>query len=364
MNPLPGGSAADADPDSDTDAGWRTLTISRPGGLQVRLADLGATWLSCRVPLADGSQREVLLGNDERVRHQQQRAFLGVTVGRYANRIAHARFMLDARQHLLAANEGRHQLHGGPEGFDKRRWHLLSHRPAQAVFSLHSPDGDQGFPGAVDAQVTYRVGEDGFTLHIEFDAVVSQPTPLALTNHAYLNLDAQHTDVRGHGLQLAASHFVPVDAELIPCGEPTLVDGTDFDFRQAKTIARDLGASPQQQRVGGGYDHAFALNDRARAGEVPAAELRSSDGRLAARLYTDQPALQVYTGNHLAGTPGRAGVAYANFAGIALEPGLPPDAPNRLHWPIAAGAIARPGQPWHARLRWQFVPTPPTTTTP
>lgn len=348
----------DTSADAAADSGWRTLTIGRPGGLQVRLADLGATWLSCRVPLAGGSQREVLLGNDELARHQQQRAFLGVTVGRYANRIAQSRFTLDGQQHQLAANERGHQLHGGPDGFDKRRWTLLTHGPSQAAFSLHSPDGDQGFPGAVDAQVAYLVGEDGFTLHIQFDAVVSQPTPLALTNHAYLNLDAQHTDVRRHVLKLAASQFVPVDAALIPCDEPCPVHGTDFEFRRAKTLACHLGASPQQQRVGGGYDHAFLLSEEARAGEVPAAELRSSDGRLTARLYTDQPALQVYTGNQLAGTPGRGGVVYPNFAGIALEPGLPPDAPNRLNWPSAAGAIARPGRPWRASMRWQFLPTP------
>ena len=340
------------------EAGWRVVTIFRPGGLRLRLADLGATWLSCEVPMADGSRREVLLGNDDLTRHLQQRAYFGGSIGRYANRIARAAVTIDGQPHALTPNERGHQLHGGPQGFDKRHWHVLSYTPHEAVFSLHSPDGDQGFPGAVDVRVTYRVLEDGFTVEIDFSATVTAATPLALTNHAYFNLDGAVTDVRQHRLALAASHFVPVDHELIPSGDPLPVAGTDFDFHQRRRIAERFLESAQQ-RLAGGYDHAWLLDDAARAGHLPAAELQSADGRLTALLYTDQPALQVYTGGQLEGTPGRHGVSYPAHSGIALEPGLPPDAPNRPHWPSAAQAIARPGTPWRASMRWQFLPAPP-----
>lgn len=336
-------------------AGWRVLTIGRPGGIHLRLADLGATWLSCEVPMGDGTVREVLLGNDELARHLQQRAYFGGSIGRYANRIAQARVVVDGQAHALVANGNGHQLHGGPQGFDKRHWQLLSHGGREAVFALHSPDGDQGFPGAADVEVAYRVLDDGFTVQIDFSARVSAATPMALTNHAYFNLDGALTDVRQHHLALAASHFVPVDHELIPSGDPLPVAGTDFDFQSSRAIAARFLES-EQQRLAGGYDHAWLLDDAARAGRVPAAELRSADGLLTALLHTDQPALQVYTGSQLAGTPGRLGVCYPAHSGIALEPGLPPDAPNRPHWPSAAGAIARPGQPWHATMRWQFIP--------
>jgi len=340
-----------------SDAGWRVVGIGRPGGVQLRLADLGATWLSCEVPLADGSRREVLLGNDDLARHLQQRAYFGGSIGRYANRIAQARVVVDGQAHALMANERGHQLHGGPQGFDKRPWQLLSLTPTEAVFTLHSPDGDQGFPGAADVQVVYRVLDDGFTVEINFSATVTAATPLALTNHAYFNLDGAVTDVRQHRLRLAASHFVPVDHELIPSGDPLPVAGGDFDFREARAIASRFLES-DQQRLAGGYDHAWLLDEAVRAGTTPAAELRSADGRLSALLHTDQPALQVYTGSQLEGTPGRHGVSYPAHSGIALEPGLPPDAPNRPHWPSAAGAIARPGRPWQATMRWHFVPAP------
>lgn len=332
--------------------GWDPITLQRPGGLQIRLAALGASWLSCRVPLPGGTCREVLLGNDELAPHLAQKAYFGATIGRYANRIGQARFMLDGRPVLLQPNGNGHQLHGGPQGFDKRPWRLCTRSAHHAVFELHSPEGDQGFPGAVQTLVAYHLPRDGMSVEIRFSAQVSAPTPLALTNHAYFNLDGCLTDVRDHHLCIAAEQFVPVDPQLIPSGEPRPVAGTDFDFNHPHAIGRDFGAS-EQQRLAGGYDHAWLLAAEVRQAECPAATLTSSDRRLTARLYTDQPALQVYTGNHLAGEPSRWGPCVPH-AGVALEPGLPPDAPNRPHWPAAAGAIARPGRPWQARLRWQF----------
>lgn len=335
--------------------GWQAFTLQRPGGVALRLADLGASWLSCQVPLPGGERREVLLGNDDLQAQRAQRAYLGATIGRYANRIGRARFVLDGREVHLLPNGNGHQLHGGPEGFDKRHWRLCTRTAHHAVFELRSPAGDQGFPGAVQALVAYHLPRDGMGVEIRFSAQVSEPTPLALTNHAYFNLDGRLSDVREHALQIASDAYVPVDAHLIPCADPQPVAGTDFDFTRLQPIARRFGES-EQQRLAGGYDHAWLLHATARHTLHPAAELRSSDGRLTARLYTDQPALQVYTGNHLAGEPTRWGPCIPH-AGVALEPGLPPDAPNRPHWPAAAGVIVRPGMPWQARMRWQFLTT-------
>lgn len=359
MNPAPAAQGGPAEPGTSgaapQPAGWEVFTLQRPGGLAIRLADLGATWLSCQVPLPGGERREVLLGNDELPAQRAQRAYFGATIGRYANRIARARFVLDGREVHLAPNGNGHQLHGGPEGFDTRRWRLCTRTAHHAVFELRSPPGDQGFPGAVQALVAYYLPRDGLSVEIRFSAQVSEPTPLALTNHAYFNLDGRLSDVRDHRLAIAADAYVPVDAELIPRGDPLPVAGTDFDFNQPHAIGRDFGAS-EQQRLAGGYDHAWLLTDEVRQAESPAAMLSSADGRLTARLFTDQPALQVYTGNHLAGEPSRWGPCTPH-AGVALEPGLPPDAPNRPGWPAAAGVIARPGLPWQARMRWQFMTT-------
>jgi aldose 1-epimerase len=333
-------------------ADWRMLRLGRPGGLRIGLAQLGASWISCQVPLRDGGWREVVLGNDLPERHARQTAWLGATVGRYANRIARARVEVDGRTYRLVANDGVHHLHGGPQGFGRRVWDVVRAGPDEAVFGIASPDGDQGYPGAVEAQVSYAIASDGLTLVIRFEATVTAATPLALTNHAYLNLDPQPVDVRRNRMSVLASHYFPVDPELIPLEGPYPVEGTDFDFRRSRPIeSRFLDSL--QQLIAGGYDHTWLLDpDAARR---PAVELLSSDGCVAARLFTDQPAVQIYTGNKLAGTPGRNG-DYRAYAGIAIEPGLPADSPNRPEWASYARAIARPGQPYRAEMRWQFLP--------
>jgi len=326
--------------------------LERPGGLRIEVTPFGASWVSCQVPLADGTRRETLLGYARLDEYLGGSAYFGATVGRYANRIAGARYRHDGIEVTLAANQWGNQLHGGPDGFDRRAWEVLHAGRRSLTLALHSPDGDQGFPGAVDAQVSYVLDTD-FSVRIDFTASVTRATPLALTNHALFNLDARHTDCRAHRLRIAADRYVPVDAKLIPLGtlEPV---AADFDFRAAHPIARDFLASAQQ-RLAGGYDHAWLLDPACRSGERPAAELESSDGRLQARLHTDQPALQFYSGNVLDGVSRRGGGTYARHAGLALEPGFPPDSPNHPEWTPWSDCFALPGVPWRAFLRWDFV---------
>ena len=317
----------------------RLIELAHPSGVRLTLMDWGATWLSCEVAVA-GAPREVLLGCGDLADYFRQTAFLGATVGRYANRIGKARFARDGRAYSLAPTQGGNQLHGGPQGFDKRRWRIVEQSAEHVLLAIESPDGDQGFPGNLEATVCYRL-QDGARISMEYGAKVDAPCPVNLTNHAYFNLDGAPTDVRAHTLQIRAHHYLPIDDGLIPLGGLDGVAGTSFDFTQAKTIARDF-LTDAQQRIAAGYDHAYLLDDDCRECTKPAATLVSGDGALAMDLYTSKPALQFYSGNHLAGIPARDGV-YAAHQGLALETQFLPDSPNHPEWP-QADCWLQPGQ--------------------
>ncbi|WKB53373.1 galactose-1-epimerase [Eleftheria terrae] len=330
------------------------LTLRHPDGLELTLMDQGATWLSCKVPCADGQRREVLLGAPDAAAYQAQTAYLGATIGRYANRIGGARISHAGRSWQLTANPGsRHQLHGGPQGFDRRRWQLDGHEPTAACLSLVSEDGDQGYPGRLQARVTYRLA-DARSIEMEAEAEVSAPSPVCLTQHSYFNLDARHGDVRSHRLRVPAAHYLPVDADLIPLGPLAPVAGSGFDFRQAKTLQQDW-LRDEQQQASGGYDHALLIDAAEGAAlQHPVAELQAGDGGLAMQLYSTLPALQVYAGQYLGGTPSRDGSPYAACAGIALEPQVLPDSPNHPEWPQPSCWLV-PGQTYRQLIRWRFA---------
>lgn len=317
------------------------FTLGRAGGMQIEVMDMGATWLSCRVPLPGAAPREVLLGHADPATWADEAGYLGATIGRYANRIAGARFTLGGREHRLLANEGENQLHGGPEGFHRRRWALRDRGPLHLRLGLHSPAGDQGFPGALDAEVEYRLHPDALALTIGFEAAVSQPCPVSLTSHAYFNLDGGGS-VLGHRLRVAAEHWLPVSSAALPLGHMAAVENTPFDLREARAIDA-------------GYDHCFVLDSAAAQGDVAAAELISGDERLAMQLYANHPGLQVYSGYHLPEARGRDGLPLQRHAGVALEPQFFPDSPNHPQW-RGMGCILEPGQPYRRWLRLCFSP--------
>lgn len=329
---------------------WRITVLRNASGMVATFMDWGATWLSARVPMRDGSVREVLLGCATPSDYLHQDAYLGATIGRYANRISKATLVQQAIQ--LTANQGEHQLHGGPQGFDKRRWQIVSQSENAVVYRIDSPDGDQGFPGNLLAQVRYQLEEDN-TLSISYQAEVDKPCPVNLTNHAYFNLDAHHGDARQHRLQLLADSYLPVDSDGIPSAPLKAVAGTSFDFREAKTVAQDFLADADQQAVKG-YDHAFLLNGHGDASQ-PAAQLWSEDGRLQLTVMTTAPALQFYTGNYLAGTRAREQESYTAFQGIALESEFLPDSPNHPEWPQPSCWL-QPGERWESVTRYRFTP--------
>ena len=330
-------------------APWRITTLRNAGGMVATFMDWGATWLSARVPMKDGSVREALLGCATPSDYLDQTAYLGATVGRYANRIANATLRNDDATVQLTANQGVHQLHGGPEGFHRRRWQIVRQAEQEVEYRLDSVDGDQGYPGNLLVSLRYRL-EDDNTLSIRYQATVDQPCPVNLTNHAYFNLDAQHDDARHHRLLLNADYYLPVNSDGIPNADLTAVTDTGFDFRQLKSVAQDFLLDADQRTVKG-YDHAFLLNE---VDDQPNAELWSADGRLKLSVFTTAPALQFYSGNYLEGTPAREQGVYRAFQGIALESEFLPDSPNHPEWP-QPNCWLQPGELYQSVTRYRLT---------
>ncbi|GDX04728.1 galactose-1-epimerase [Buttiauxella sp. A111] len=331
---------------------FRISTLRNSAGLVVSVMDWGATLLSCRVPMKDGSVRETLLGCETPEDYLKQSAYLGATVGRYANRIANSTFSRDGVTVSVTANQGAHQLHGGPDGFDKRRWRIVRQNEHEVLYTLDSQDGDQGYPGELRATARYALTEDN-CITVEFRAKTSKACPVNLTNHAYFNLDGQQNDIRQHRLQLLADSYLPVDSNGIPQAGLKNVEGTSFDFRTVKTIADDF-LSDNDQVLVKGYDHAFLLQAQGDASQ-PAAHLWSSDNKLQMTVYTTAPALQFYSGNYLDGTPAREQGTYRAYQGLALESEFLPDSPNHPEWP-QPDCWLQPNEEYLSITEYEFIP--------
>ncbi|HEM6742617.1 TPA: galactose-1-epimerase [Citrobacter farmeri] len=332
---------------------YRLLTLRNSAGMVVTLMDWGATLLSARIPLSNDCVREALLGCASPEHYQDQAAFLGASIGRYANRIADSRYTLNGETVTLQPSQGVNQLHGGPDGFDKRRWQIVNHNERQVLFTLSSDDGDQGFPGNLCATVQYRLTDDN-RISITYRATVDKPCPVNLTNHVYFNLDGDQTDVRNHKLQLLADEYLPVDADGIPREGLKPVAGTSFDFRTAKVIASEFLVDDDQRKVKG-YDHAFLLQAKGDS-KKPVALLSSEDGKLQMEVYTSAPALQFYSGNFLGGTSSRGPKAYSDYQGLALESEFLPDSPNHPEWP-QPDCVLRPGEEYTSLTEYRFIPS-------
>ncbi|WGY48698.1 galactose-1-epimerase [Vibrio sp. ABG19] len=327
------------------------VELTNRHGMSIVLMDVGATWLSCRLPLAQES-REVLLGVDTMADFEAQGAFMGASVGRYANRIANARYRYQGEEIQVVASQGDNCLHGGAPGWSHRRWTLDSQGDNFACFTIESQDGEQGFPGHVSASVRYELGDDN-QVSITYQASTDKPTPVNLTNHAYFNLMGAESgcDVLGHRLSIAASEYLPIDDSAIPLGHLAPVQGSGFDFQQAKTLGQDL-LKDEQQQASQGYDHSYWLNDACRGGQC-AATLVSDDEQVVMQVFTAKPALQLYSGNWLQGTPGRNGSEYRSYQGVALETQFLPDSPNHPEW-AQQSCILLPEQEYKFTTVYQF----------
>jgi aldose 1-epimerase len=322
------------------------LSIGAEPGPVLHVLELGATVHRLEIAGGDGVRRNVVLNLPSVEAYLASTAYLGGTIGRYANRIAGGRFVLDGRPIQLGAHDRGNHLHGGPDGFDRRLWDVEDHEPDEVALRLVSPDGDQGFPGAVETRVRFRVEADRVV--VEFAATTDRPTIVNLTNHAYFNLDGDDRGIDDHLLELAADAYTPVDPTGIPTGELSDVADTPFDFRAARRLGGAIRSPHPQVRDARGIDHNVVLRSGA-----PAAILTSPRTRTRLELHTDQPGLQVYTGNFLDGSErSGSGRLLRQGDGVALEPQLFPDTPNH---PGFGSARLAPDEAYRAVLEWRFV---------
>ncbi|HEX5861562.1 MAG TPA: aldose epimerase family protein [Nocardioides sp.] len=326
------------------------IVLGAAPGPVVHLITLGASVHRLEVTCGDGHRRNVVLGHAAVADRLASSDYLGSTVGRYANRIAGGRFRLGDLDVRLATNDRGNSLHGGTDGFDRRVWDLVDAGRDHAHLRLVSPDGDMGFPGTVTADAHYRV--EGDSVRIRLEATTDQPTLVNLTNHAYFNLDGEDAGtIDRHRLTLDADEYTPVDAGGIPTGRHEAVDGTPFDFRSPRPIGPAVRRRTPQVELARGIDHNYVIRGD---GLRTAAVLESPGTGTRLELSTDQPGLQVYTGNFLDGSrPSISGGLYRQGDGIALEPQLFPDSPHHPEWP---SAVLQPGDRYEASIGWTFGP--------
>jgi aldose 1-epimerase len=325
--------------------------------VEVRACTYGAAITSILAPGRDGTRANVVLGFDSVAPYLSQTAYLGAIVGRYANRIARARFVLDGITCQLQANDGPHLLHGGARGFDKRLWTAVRFtrgRDEGVRFTRVSPAGEEGFPGALQVAVEYVLTAVG-ALQCSFGAETDAPTIVNLAQHAYFNLSGTATPILDHELTIAASRYTPVEADLIPTGTLDPVSETPFDFRTPRRIGDRIDDPHPQLRFGRGYDHNWVLDrNQPVAGDGQMAYAATVRERRSGRrldVFTTEPGLQFYSGGFFDGTLRGAQGTFVPRAGLCLETQKFPDTPNHPTFP---SAIVRPGQRYYARTTFAF----------
>ncbi|MEG3122313.1 aldose epimerase family protein [Sphingomonas sp. GB1N7] len=333
------------------------VTLSNARGISARILTYGATLQVLVVPAADGTLADVVLGHDDVAEYEATRGFLGVTVGRYANRIAGACFTLDDVPYQLPPNDGPNSLHGGDGGFDRSVWAIeatTSGIMASVALRHVSVDGEGGFPGEVTATVTYALDDNG-DLTIAFEASTTRSTILNLTNHAVFNLAGEGAPQGAmlHRLTIPAAAYTPVDQHLIPTGELRSVEGTAFDFRKGRMVADGLRDGRDAQiAIGRGYDHNFALDKGTTVEPQLAARLEDPASGRRLDVLTTEPGLQLYTANAFDGSVrGKQGKLYRMGDGIALEPQKFPDTPNQ---PAFGSARVDPGQTYRHTMIYRL----------
>jgi len=334
------------------------ITLTDGRGISARILTYGARLENLYLPDRHGVLADVVLGHDQLSDYENTRDFFGATVGRYANRIARARFSLDGHAYVLDANEGANLLHGGPRGFDRVNWQVASvtaGSSASVVLTHQSPDGDQGFPGQVDASVEYRMDDTG-DMTVIYRATTTKPTVINMSSHALFNLAGEGgpRDALGEILTIPASAYTPLRSDLIPTGELKPVAGTVFDFRHGRVLADGIrdGSDPQI-RIGHGYDHNFVLDKGVTAKPELVARLEDPLSGRVLEISSTEPGLQLYSGNFLAGTDvGKHGHLYRMGDGIALEPQKFPDSPNEPGFPSAR---VDPGKPYLHVMTYHFT---------
>ncbi|MFF1835955.1 aldose epimerase family protein [Streptomyces sp. NPDC058231] len=329
-------------------------TLDSGTGVRAEILTYGGILHSLTVPDTAGSTGPVVRSLAALDDYTGKNPFFGALIGRFANRIAHGRFTLDGTEHHVPATDRGHALHGGPDGFHTRIWQATGQATDDAAvlrLTLHSPDGDMGFPGELDTTVTYTLATDG-TLALDYAATTDRPTVVNLTNHAYFNL-TEDDDILGHTLQVDADRYLPVDEDGIPHGPAADVRGTPFDLTAPCTPGERIALPDEQLRMAGGFDHCWLVRDAGPSEPLRrAARLTAPGAARIMEVWTTEPGIQVYTANQLDGSlTGPTGRRHDRYSAVCLETQHLPDSPNRPDYPSTE---VRPGEAVVSRTEFRF----------
>lgn len=317
-------------------------------GMEISLTDFGARLVSVKAGGRDQRMYDVVLGYDSAEQYENDDFCFGATIGRNANRIRNAEFVIDGRTYELARNENNNNSHSGPDGYHLRMWNAEAVSENSIRFSLVSPHMDQGFPGTADIRVNYELTEEN-EIVIRFHAVSDRKTVFNLTHHSYFNLDGHDSgNILEQRLKIYAQEYSPVDQWSIPTGVHAAVEGTPMDFREWKTIGRDIECNSEQLRIAGDYNHNFILD---RNEDAVAAEAAGAVSGIRMKMYTDLPGLQLYTAKYLETVTGKNGVVYGPRQGFCLEPQYIPNAVNE---PAEAQPVFDAGEAYNAFVIYRF----------
>ena len=336
------------------DAPTALYTLTNANGMEVCVTNFGGRIVSILVPDNKGRMQDVVLGFDKVSDYfpENNQTDFGASIGRYANRINQGKITLDGVEYQLPQNNFGHCLHGGPTGWQYQVYECVEADAKHVKLLRVSPDGDNNFPGEVKAYVTYTLTDDN-KIDIQYEATTTAPTVINMTNHSYFNLagDPANHSVTEDVMYVNATCYTPVDDTYMTTGEIVPVEGTPFDFRAPHAVGDQIDADNEQIRNGNGYDHNWVLDT---AGDITkvAVELCCPTTGIDLKVYTDEPGIQIYSGNFLDGTvTGKKGVVYNQRHGICLETQKYPDTPNKPEWP---SAVLRPGETYHSHCIFAF----------
>ncbi len=326
------------------------FTLENENGIRVLLTNYGARIVSIYTPDREGKIADIALGLPSAEAYLAESMYLGCTAGRYANRIAKGRFVLDGDTFRLACNNGPNSLHGGEKGFNRQMWDAEQDGNTVRMHYV-SPDMEEGYPGTLDVRVTFSLTEEN-ELKIDYTATTDKPTVVNLTNHCYFNLGGEGSGtILDHRMQILADYITPVDSTLIPTGELMPVEGSPFDFREPHAIGERVGEDDPQLLYGLGYDHNFVLN-RDTTGLVLAVRVDDPETGRVLELYTTEPGVQFYCGNFMDGSHvGKSGKPYNYREGFCIEPQHFPDSPNHPQFP---STVLRPGETYRQTSVFRF----------
>ena len=331
-------------------------TLTNGNGMQVAITDFGARIVSILAPDRNGKMADVVLGFDNLPDYMKYNTYFGALVGRYANRIGDAKFMLDGKVYHLPVNNGPNSLHGGIKGFDKRFWtttEIPGDEPSLEM-TYFSKDGEEGYPGNMHVKVVYTLMKDN-ALKIDYSATTDKDTVINLTNHSYFNLAGEgNGNILKQVLWINSDEITPVNATQIPTGKIMKVDGTPFDFRTPTAIGARINEDNEQLKIGKGYDINYILNRKTPGLELAARAYDPDSGR-ELEVYTTEPGIQFYSGNFLDGSvPGKGGKTFGPRSAFCLETQHYPDSPNQPQFPTTE---LKPGETFHQVTVFKFTTT-------